>query len=893
MKKWLKILLSLLVLAIIALVAIPYLFKDRLAQMVKDQVNAQIHAEFDFDAVDLSLLTSFPKAELELQGVHIINKAPFAGDTLFAANKIDLAMGLTQLFGSDGLSISKLALDGGKVNVLVDAQGNANYDIAKSDTETTTNGASGETSGNTELNLQYYEITDSRIVYNDATLDFHLVLDDFNHKGSGDLSALQSELITETNTLVSLTMDKTQYLNKNSLSWNAVLGMDLETNTYTFKENKALINRLPLVFDGFVQLLENGQKLDISFKAPSTDFANFLALIPEKYTADISGVKTSGNFEVSGFAKGVMGEETIPAFSIDIVSENASFKYPELPKSVENIRIDTHIGNKTGRLDDTYVDVNTLDFSIGQDRFKANASVRQLMQNPIVKSDLVAHMDLGGLSQAYPMPTDLDLKGRLDADMHMAFDMASIEKEQYEKTELKGEFALRDFEYADAAMKNPVQIQEAALAFTPQKVDLQRFQGKTGQSDFNASGSLENFLGFMFRDEALKGDFTLNSNTLSVLDFMMTDSVGQETPASETGNAEEQPLKIPAFLDCTVKANAAQVLYDNLSLTQVSAEMRIKDQTVRLSNVKSNLLGGKLSFNGLVATQNETPNFDMELQMDGFEIGGVLQNLELFKMVAPIAKVLEGSLDSKIKLSGDLKSDFTPNLAKTSGDIWGQLVGGELKVSKSPIIASLDNELKFLDLSQLNVKDLQAAFSFQDGAVAMQPIQLAYKDIPITISGKHSLDAQMGYNMQLEVPAKYLGDEVNKLLGQLGDESTQDLKVPVNAVIGGSLGAPEIKTDLASATKNLTKQLVDVQKKKLLDKGTQSLTDLLGGSTPNDSTETNTTDVVSDVLSSLGGAKKDTAQTKDSVPKEDAVKKATDVLGGLFGKKKKKDSTNQ
>jgi uncharacterized protein involved in outer membrane biogenesis len=121
MKKWLKILLSLLVLVIIALVAIPYLFKDRLAQMVKDQVNAQIHAEFDFDGVDLSLLSSFPKAELELQGVHIINKAPFAGDTLFAANRIDLAMGLTQLFGSDGLSISKLALDGGTVNVLVDA----------------------------------------------------------------------------------------------------------------------------------------------------------------------------------------------------------------------------------------------------------------------------------------------------------------------------------------------------------------------------------------------------------------------------------------------------------------------------------------------------------------------------------------------------------------------------------------------------------------------------------------------------------------------------------------------------------------------------------------------------------------------------------------------------
>ena len=37
-----------------------------------------------------------------------------------------------------------------------------------------------------------------------------------------------------------------------------------------------------------------------------------------------------------------------------------SFQYPDLPKSVQNIIIDTHIVNETGLMNDTYVDLDKL-----------------------------------------------------------------------------------------------------------------------------------------------------------------------------------------------------------------------------------------------------------------------------------------------------------------------------------------------------------------------------------------------------------------------------------------------------------------------------------------------------------------------------------------------------
>jgi hypothetical protein len=67
-------------------------------------------------------------------------------------------------------------------------------------------------------------------------------------------------------------MDKVNYMNKIPLTLDAVLGIDLENSKYTFKENKALINQLPLEFDGFIQLVDAGQQYDLKFKTPTSSF---------------------------------------------------------------------------------------------------------------------------------------------------------------------------------------------------------------------------------------------------------------------------------------------------------------------------------------------------------------------------------------------------------------------------------------------------------------------------------------------------------------------------------------------------------------------------------------------------------------------------------------------
>ncbi|MBT9187971.1 AsmA family protein [Zobellia russellii] len=904
-KKIIRIIGVIVLLIVGVLIAAPFFLESKIGDIIKNNVNNNVNATLDFSEADLSLFSSFPNAEVSLEDVVLLNKAPFEGDTLFASKKVALSMGIGELFkGQDEpIGVKSLTVDGALVNVTIDKEENASFDIAIPSDEPNAPAETESTDG-FNLDLQSYAITDTKIVYDDRSTGMLLEISEMQHNGKGDLSLEKSELDTFTEALVSFEMDSTNYLNKNKIQLDALIGVDLKESKYTFLKNEALINQLALVFDGFIKVNEDNQEIDISFKTPSSDFKNFLAVIPQEYSKNIENVKTTGNFMLDGKFNGIVDEEHIPKFNIKINSENASLKYPDLPKSVRNVFIDTEINNTTGIAEDTYVDIDKLSFMIDEDKFNMTANIKELMGNTKVKAHIDGKMNLANLKKAYPVPADLDLKGLLVADVSTAFDMASIEKEQYEKTTTNGKISVSDFEYKSAEIPNPVKLKTTSLTFNPSTVTLNELSGTTGKTDFSAKGTIKNLLGFMFNDEKVEGDFDLSSNTFALSDFMVEETEpevsGNKTEESKTAGTTEEKIKIPSFLDANINASANTVLYDNLTLKDVKGNLKIKDEKATLSNMTSSIFNGKMAFNGEVSTKEETPRFAMNLDMKQLGISETFKSLELFKAVAPIAQILKGTLDSDIKLSGSLTDDLVPDLLTLTGDIFADIMTKEIDSESAPLLTALDSKLNFIDLKQLNLDDLKTKLTFENGLVNVKPFTVKYKDIAINVGGSHTFDKKMDYKATMEVPAKYLGSDIGKLIAQIGEDDLKDLKIPVVANIGGNYENPSVSTDLTSGVKTLTNQLVEIQKQKLVNKGKDKAKDLIGNvlggnSSKTDSTKTSTKDDVKEVLGGLlGGSKKDTTtvKTDTATPKkkeEDVVKeKAKNILGGLLGKKKEK-----
>ncbi len=869
-KKILKIVGIVTLLFIGILIAAPFILEAKIGDLIKNNVNNNVNATLDFSNADLSLFGSFPNAEVILTDVTLINKAPFEGDTLFASRRIELKMGISELFKSQGeaIGIKRLALDEARLNVVVNENEKANYDIAKdSEPETT---STDDSSGFT-LDLQSYELTNSNISYRDLAGEMYFELSDVQHSGTGDLSLEKSELDTHTDAFVSFEMDSTNYLNKNKIKLDALIGIDLNESKYTFLENEAILNQLPLVFEGFVKLNDDSQEVAISFKTPSSDFKNFLAVIPVEYSKNIENVTTTGNFIVEGKFEGIVDDDHIPQFNIKINSDNASFKYPDLPKSVRNVFLDVDINNTTGITEDTYVDIDKLSFMIDEDKFNMTAKIKELMGNMKVNAHVDGRINLANISKAYPVPSDLNLKGLLNADITTAFDMESVEKKQYEKTNTTGTLGLKDFEYKSDEFPNAIKLTSTDLTFNPKTVTLNELNGTTGKTDFNAKGTIDNLLGFMFNDENVEGNFDLKSNTFSLNDFMVAEQPGtaNDSSADKSTNTTtpEEKIKIPSFLDVNINAVANKVLYDNLILNNVKGNLRIKDEKVILSNMTSSIFDGNLTFNGEVSTKNEKPTFAMKLGMAQLGISETFKSLELFKSIAPIAQILQGKLDSDIVLSGNLTDDLLPDLLTLSGDIFANIMTQDINTESAPLLTALDGQLDFIDLKQLNLNDLKTKLTFKDGLVSVKPFSIKYKDIAINVNGSHTFDKKLNYTATFEVPSKYLGKDINNLIAQIDDKSLENLTIPVVANIGGMYSSPQVSTDLVSGVKNLTNQLIEIEKQKLLNQGKDKAKDLIGG------------------ILAGNQAKRDSTQKED--PTKEGVKA---VLGDILGNKKK-DST--
>ena len=854
-----------LLVTIIALAAAPFLFKDKIKEMIAKTLNENVNANIAFEDVDLSLFKSFPQANVTIEKLSIITKAPFEKDTLLYAGETNVTMSVRELFKGDGeaMNLESFSVVDGIVNIIFNKDGLGNFDIAlKDETE-----KKPSDSKPFALNIQDYEVENLKFTYIDEGSKMKMVLDSINHEGKGNFAAQKLDLETKTTAKLSFDMDKMNYMNNVAISLDAILGIDLEKSKYEFKDNKALINQLPLEFNGFIQMVEAGQTYDLTFKTPTSDFKNFLGLIPAAYSGDINKVKTTGQFSVDGKVKGNLTETTIPAFDVKIASNNASFQYPDLPKSVKNIVIDTHIINETGLMNDTYVNLKKLSFSIDQDVFNAKANIRNIATNALVDAELKGTINLANVTKAYPVKLDKPLTGILKADVKTKFDMKSVETSQYQNIQNSGVVSLTGFNYEGPEMAKPFKINQAAVAFNPSQIRLNQFDAKTGASDLQVTGTLDNFYGFVFKNQILKGNFNMNSTKLVVSDFM-----APTTTTTEEGKKTTEAVKIPSFLDCSVTAKAGTVVYDNLNLKDVSGNMVIRDEAVTLNNLKMSIFGGNIGLTGTVSTKGKTPTFNMNLGLDKVNIAESFTQLDMLKSIAPIAGVINGKLNSTIKLSGDLQQDMTPNLKTISGDLLGQLLSTTVNEKNSALLTALSSNVKFIDMNKVNLNDVKAALSFKDGKVNVKPFDIKYQDITVNVGGTHGFDQSMNYNLKFDVPAKYLGTEVNNLLAKLTPADQNKIQnVPVNAVLGGNFKQPKITTDMKQATTNLATQLVKMQKDKYINQGTTALGNLLGGTKGNNSGTTTATD---------------TTKPK-TTPKEEIKTKATDALNGWLKKKKK------
>jgi len=225
-KKILKISGIFLLVVLLAAFAIPYFFKDQIKAKITQAINESVDAKVAFGDADLSLFKGFPKATISIEKLSIINKAPFAGDTLVAFEELNLKMSVMELFNSDNepMNIEGVSSKNGLINIIFNKEGIGNFDIALKNKELQDKGKSKPLT----LKIKNYEVENFKFKFTNEATKIKMVLDSINHSGSGDFTNNILDLDTKTTAKISMSMDKMNYMNNVTISLDAILGIDMK-----------------------------------------------------------------------------------------------------------------------------------------------------------------------------------------------------------------------------------------------------------------------------------------------------------------------------------------------------------------------------------------------------------------------------------------------------------------------------------------------------------------------------------------------------------------------------------------------------------------------------------------------------------------------------------------
>lgn len=830
---------------LILVIAAPFLFKDKLVQLVKDEANKNLNAKVDFGDFDLTLFSSFPDFRFKIQNVSVVNIEPFAGDTLAYIKELSFDLNIKSVISGDKYQINSVVIDEPKINGIVMHDGKANWDIAKPSADTTATVPADTGTTKFALQLKSLDIKHATITYNDIQGNMSAILKDMNYTMSGDFT---QDVFVLSNLLeiaeMSYNMSGVGYLTKAKIRFKADLDMDMPNMKFAFKENELDLNDLGLSFDGFVAMPKEDISMDMKFAAKQTEFKSILSLIPSVYSKDFASVQTKGNLKLNGFVKGTMHSEqdstknTYPSFDINLAIADAMFKYPSLPKSVNNINIDVHVANPKDYLDATVIDVNKFHLEMAGNPIDMWAHVKTPISDPDLAAEVKGVINLASVKEFIPLDKGDDMSGVVKANIEAAGRMSSLDRKEYDKFKMAGTLEVNAMNYKTATLPYDVLLNTLKLNFTNQFVELAAFDAKMGKSDIKANGKIDNFMQYIFKDSLIVGHFNMQSNLMDLNQLMSSSSSTTEAQPAAADTAAAGVVEVPGNIDFILNANITQLLYDNLVIDNMNGNIEIKKKKVDMTNLKLGLLGGNVLMNGYYETTNPSkPTVNMNFKVDNFDIQKTFNAFNTVQKLAPIGQYAKGMFTATLEnFQAELDQTMSPVLSSLHGN--GVFKTNSVSVGGFPPFTKLGEALKIEQLKNLTIQNVVADYEFKDGRVNLRnPVKVKIDKIDAEITGSTGFDQTIDYNWKMDVPTEMFGAQANTmvagLLGQANSAAGTNLTVPknvkVNVGFGGTVMKPTIKTgtksDGKSTTEAVKEQVVTAVKDKANEEAQKILAD--------------------------------------------------------------------
>ena len=875
MKKYVLSIAILFVLLAGSAIFLPYLFKDKIIAMVKDEANKNLTATLDFSPnVGINIFKSFPNLNLTLNRLSFINNdSTFSTDTFLYTEKLEVSFDLMTFYKEQKYIFKSIALEKPYLHMEFLNDSTYNWDLLKDTTK------SVEESEALNFELAKVEITDATFDYLDVASGVDLQLKGLNQESSGNFNTEKFTLAANTSVdEARVIYDKVAYLNKWAITQSGDIEINLKESIYSFLDNKLTINGLQVLLTGSLVLQKEDMIFDLVTSSASSDLNQMLTLIPAIYTSDYASMQTKGTAKMNAFFKGTMNDKLFPAYDLKLQVDNGYFKYPDLALPAEDLNLNVHVYSLDGNTDRTVVDISKMHFKMANDPFDLKLKMQDLFGNMLIDADAKGKIDLTNLTKIVPMP-GTELSGNLTTDIQIAGRVDDISASAIDKFQAKGDLQVQNLHYKSTYMTEIFDVKTATVVLQNQSVNIPVFEGQVGNNDINFSGSFDNFFAYALREQTLTGSAVLTSSRFNANDFISESETDEET-------IEMTLVEVPGNVDLDLTTSIQKLIYDDLELTNFSGKFGVKNRILKLHNVSADLLGGRINLEGAYVYDIAKPLANFDISYSDLKIADLLSKFKVVRAFAPIAEQIQAMTTAKLNIATELNNDMTSKLE--SINLGGSLSLEKIVVEKLEVSKGIDTKLGTNHFNVQKLRDFLVKFNIKDGKLFVSQFDLFIDSSKLSIDGISKLDGSIDYKGILSVPSSYIKNETNIINGltagtrfsnlQLNPKDFLDLAIQ----IGGSYKKPEIKLNLKEIKKSLKQNIKDAVNNEMAqrkDEAKERATD--------EETKKRAEEAKAKLEDEIALSKKEAAdklQQESDKKKEDLKKQAEDKLKGIFKK---------
>ncbi len=789
MNKKKRIIILIVFVFLLTMSLIPVFLKQKAIRLLVQETEKNTPYQVKYEKIRLSFFRHFPAIEVHAENCLL----DLPSYTFLEVEELSGVLSLGKLMRSEP-ELKAVVLKNPRLRYAEQEKAEVAENQTKKDDETAQNGIS-----TTFFPIASLTVENGAIFYQNAD-SATVRLSGLNFQMNGDQTAKEALLKAK------LSVDSTSYAAKGFSLKNVPIDVEaemvyiFEEQSLEFKENHFQVGKIHSSLEGGIAFDEETD-FDVRFETKDVPIKEILKMFSTSFMRDAEHLEADGNALINGYVKGKYVEkDLLPAFGADLRLTEAWFQYANLPEKVEHINISAKITHPHGtNADHTSIAVENLEMRSGDNFLQGQLKLSTPVSDISVDGDFQGNVDLASLRQALPMAAST-IVGKMNADLTFNGKLSDIEQENYQDFHASGHLTLEDYFLKNKNIPQGVDIAKATLRFTPERVNIESFNGKAGTSDLLLSGYLSNYFAWFFDDKPLKGELALRSRFLNLNEF----SAHEKSTASPTVNRSDSVKQrtafvVPRHLHLVFNSEVSQVKVDDVFLQNFKGKLTLQDSKALLENLNFSMLGGKVNLNGQYNSQQPQAIFsDLSLKVSDIDVEKATQSLSVLRKALPISQTTQGRISSEMNYYAKLDEQGEVDMQSIKSE--GYISSPGLRIANNASLNKLAHQMNDVRYRDITSSAVWIDYHMADGKITLSPFDVKLVDKNIKASGWYSLENQLDFTIKTSVKAKEIGGDVSKYIGMVSDVNKP---LPVTIQLTGDAKNPDIGYDTREAIKIL------------------------------------------------------------------------------------------